>query len=337
MRMSGAFDLMRLVSCRRALILTYHRFSAGGHDDGSKTRARQFAKQLAYLTAHYDVVPLSRIAERIAAREPLPSRMAAVTIDDGYRDAYEVAYPLLRRYGVPASLFVVTEFADRRAWIWTDKARFLTRQAAPQRLVMKIQGSEIRLELNGEASRGAASERINSIIKRLLDESKEEAIERLSLALGVAIPKTPPEEFNSVTWDQVREMRANGIEIGSHTLTHPILTKIGDGRLRRELCDSKSRLEEVLGHRVDLFCYPNGDNDKRVQSEVASAGYRAAVTVVSGLNRSGDDPLTLRRIHTERDFAHFLQSTSGFEQLKNRLRVITSSPTGYEFRSGKIE
>jgi peptidoglycan/xylan/chitin deacetylase (PgdA/CDA1 family) len=337
MRVSGAFDLMRLISSRRALILTYHRFSADGDDDEGKTTARQFARQLEYLTAHYEVVPLSRMVERITVREPLPSRLAAVTIDDGYRDAYEVAYPLLRRYGVSASLFVVTEFADRRAWIWTDKARFLAQEAPPQRLTMTIGESELRLELNGATSRSGASERINSIIKRLPDESKEEAIERLSFALGVTIPQTPPEEFSSVTWDQAREMRSNGIEIGSHTLTHPILTNVGDERLRRELRDSKSRLEEVLGDQVDLFCYPNGDNDGRVQCEVARAGYRAAVTVVNGLNQRGDDPLTLRRIHTERDFAHFLQRTSGFEQLKNHMRVITSSPTRNELRSGKIE
>jgi len=310
-----------MVSRRQALILTYHRFSADEYDDDGKTPARVFAEQLEYLTAHYDVVPLSRIVERITAREPFPSGLAAVTIDDGYRDAYEVAYPLLRRYGVPASLFVVTEFADRRAWIWTDKARFLARQARRQALKTEIGESELRIELNESTSRRDASERVNSVIKRLPDESKEEAIERLSLALGVAIPQTPPEEFSSVTWGQAREMDANGVEIGSHTLTHPILTNVGDKRLRRELSGSKSRLEEILGRQVDQFCYPNGDHDERVQCEVARAGYRAAVTVVNGLIQREDDPLTLRRVHTERDFAHFLQSTSGFEEFKNQVRT----------------
>src|SRR5262245_44310600 len=205
MRVSGAFDLMRLISRRRALILTYHRFSADGHDDDGKTSARHFARQLEYLTAHYDVVPLSRMVERITGREPLPPHLAAVTIDDGYRDAYEIAYPLLRRYGVPAALFVVTEFANRRDWIWPDKARFLTQQAAPQRLTMKIQESELRFELKGATSRRGASDSVNLILKRLPDESKEEAIKRLSHAMGVAIPHTPPEEFSSVTWDQARE------------------------------------------------------------------------------------------------------------------------------------
>src|SRR5215470_392316 len=72
MRVSGAFDLMRLISSRRALILTYHRFSAAGHDDDGKTPALQFAKQLEYLKSHYDVVPLSRMVERITSGEPLP-------------------------------------------------------------------------------------------------------------------------------------------------------------------------------------------------------------------------------------------------------------------------
>jgi peptidoglycan/xylan/chitin deacetylase (PgdA/CDA1 family) len=320
MRVSGAFDLMRLTLRRRALILTYHRFS-GGEEEG-KTSARQFAEQLEYLGAHYQVVSLARMVELMNRPEPLPPGLAAITIDDGYGDAYHIAYPLLRRHGFPASLFVVTEFTDGTGWIWTDKARYLTQEAAPQGLTAKIEGSELGLELNCSASRRDASVALNSILKRLPDEMKEEAIERLARDLEVMLPDQPPEEFRPVTWEQAREMDANGIEIGSHTMTHPILTNISDERLRRELHGSKLRLEEALGRRVDQFCYPNGDNDERVQCEVARAGYRVAVTCVGGLNKRGDDPLTLRRIHTERDLAHFLQSTSGFEQLKENVRRL---------------
>lgn len=321
MRVSGAFDLMRLITRRSALILTYHRFSGG--DEEGKTSARQFAEQLEYLAAHYQVVSLARMIELMNGQEPLPPGLAAITIDDGYDDAYRIAYPLLRRHDFPASLFVVTEFTDGRSWIWTDKARYLTQKAAPQWLTAKIDGSELWIELNGSVSRREASERVNSILKRLPDEVKEEAIERLARALGVALPNQPPEEFRPVSWEQAREMDANGIEIGSHTMTHPILTNISDERLRWELHESKLRLEEALGRRVDQFCYPNGDNDERVQCEVARAGYRVAVTCVGGLNKRGDDPLMLRRIHTERDLAHFLQSTSGFEQLKDSVRRLS--------------
>lgn len=322
MRRSGAFDLIRLAHRRLALIVTYHRF--GDHGEDGRISACAFAEQLEYLTSRYDVVPLARIAESITGPEPLPG-LAAITIDDGYRDAYEIAYPLLRRYGAPATLFVPVDFIDRRVWLWTDKARFLTRQAPPHRFTAKVNGDELRIELGDQASRRRAADRINSALKQLPDEAKEEMIERLARALGVKAPKSPPAEFGPITWAEAREMRANGVEIGSHTMTHPILTRVEDERLKRELRQSKSRIEEVLKIRIEQFCYPNGDYDERVQREVAQTGYRIAVTTVSGLNKRGDDPLTLRRIHTERDLAHFAQSASGFEELKSRARRFARS------------
>jgi peptidoglycan/xylan/chitin deacetylase (PgdA/CDA1 family) len=115
-------------------------------------------------------------------------------------------------------------------------------------------------------------------------------------------------------------MARNGIEFGSHTLTHPILTNVGDEQLRQELTESRTHIEAVLRRRVDQFCYPNGNYNERVAREVARAGYGSAVTTVSGLVEAGDELFTLRRIHTEYDLPHFLQSTSGFEELKVRLR-----------------
>jgi peptidoglycan/xylan/chitin deacetylase (PgdA/CDA1 family) len=334
LRASGAFDLMRLAHRRHALILTYHRFSSGGNDARApeasgtpswavdKTPAGLFSEQLEYLTRRYNVVPLSRLAESIACGERSPARLAAITIDDGYRDAYEIAYPLLRRFRAPATLFVPPDFIDRRAWIWTDKARFLTRRAVSQRTTIRVGGQELRLDLDNPSSRRVAAERVNATLKRLPDEIKEEAVERLARALGVALPERPPDEFGPIAWAEAREMQANGIEIGSHSLTHPILTRVGDERLRRELQESRSRIEEVLKRRIEQFCYPNGDHDERVRSEVARAGYRIAVTCLSGLNKRGDDPLRLRRIHAERDIAHFAQSASGFEELKHRARQL---------------
>jgi peptidoglycan/xylan/chitin deacetylase (PgdA/CDA1 family) len=324
---------MRLARRSHALILTYHRFSSGagpgaprapggpgapGAED--KTPAKIFAEQLEYLTKRYNLVHLSQLAECVVSRRRQPSRLAAITIDDGYRDAYEIAYPLLRRFGAPATLFVPTDFVDRRGWIWTDKARFLARRAVSQRLTVRIGGQEAPLDLDSPSSRREAAERVNAALKRLPEEVKEEAIERLARAVGVELPPTPPDEFGPIAWAEAREMQANGIEIGSHTMTHPILTRVGDERLRLELRESKSRLEEALKRRIEQFCYPNGDYDERVRSEVALAGYSVAVTCVGGLNKRGSDPLALRRIPAERDGAHFAQSVSGFEELKSRAR-----------------
>jgi peptidoglycan/xylan/chitin deacetylase (PgdA/CDA1 family) len=335
MRMSGAFELMRLANRRHALILTFHRFSGErgeGHDpemmDPGKTPVAVFAEQLEYLTKRYAIVPLSELAESIGRPGGASPRLAAITIDDGYRDAYQIAYPLLRRYRAPATLFTPADFIDRRVWIWTDKARFLAGQAVPQQFSLNLGGSALRVEFKGAASRRDASERINARLKQLPEEIKEEAIERLARALGVDVPERPPEEFGPISWDEAREMQANGIEIGSHTMTHPILTKVGDEQLRRELRESRSRLEEALKRRVDLFCYPNGDYDQRVSREVARAGYRIAVTCVNGLNRTGEDPLALRRVPAENGLTRFAQSTCGFEELRGRARRLAAG-SGY--------
>ncbi|HEX8118701.1 MAG TPA: polysaccharide deacetylase family protein, partial [Pyrinomonadaceae bacterium] len=114
------------------------------------------------------------------------------------------------------------------------------------------------------------------------------------------------------------------VELGSHTVSHPILTTTDDAQLEAELRGSRARLEEELRRTVNLFCYPNGACDARVRREAERAGYACAVTTVPGLNdRRGADPLTLRRVAAETDLPHFVQSTSGFEHLKNRLRGHT--------------
>jgi peptidoglycan/xylan/chitin deacetylase (PgdA/CDA1 family) len=315
---AGAFAPFRAANRGRVLILTYHRFSRGG--DPLATPEADFDAHLRYLKEHYTLVPLSRVAAHYAGREALPERAACVTIDDGFADAYEVAFPLLQRHGVPATLFVITDFLDGRAWMWTDKMRHVALSTKSERLSAEVGGRPLDLRLAGRDSRIDAAGRVNSELKRLAPREREEAIERLAAAHGVMMPARPPAEFGPVTWGQAREMDAAGLEIGSHTVSHPILTTTDDAQLAAELRVSRARIEEELGRAVELFCYPNGAFDERVRRETVSAGYACAVTTRHGLNERRADPFTLRRVSAEPDLPHFVQSTSGFEQLKNRLR-----------------
>jgi len=319
MKAVGAFSPFRIANRGRALILTYHRFSANDDESGA-TSASAFKEQLEYLTAHYHVVPLAEIAGRISRGEKLPPAMAAITIDDGFRDAYEIAFPLLRQYNAPATIFVITDFVDGKTWMWTDKLRFLTSLARAKEYEMIIQERALRFKLDGSASRRAAATSINEILKTLPDERKDEAIEQIASTLQIELPGLPPEEFAPLSWEQAREMDKAGVETASHTLTHPILTNVDNERLRRELQQSRARVEEMLGRKVESFCYPNGNYDERVLDEVKRAGYSCAVTTLHGLNERGADPLLLKRIAAENDLAHFVQSTSGFEEVKAHLR-----------------
>ncbi|HJQ69863.1 MAG TPA: polysaccharide deacetylase family protein [Blastocatellia bacterium] len=318
MRSSGLFAPFRLANRNKALIVVYHRFSENG--DRLATSVRAFREQLEYLTSYYHVIPLSEMASYFQRGRRLPASVAAITVDDGYRDCFDIAFPILRERGLPASVFVATDFIDQRTWLWTDKLRYLTSRAATETLEATINDRALRIQLGDTESRLIAASMVNSELKQIPDEAKDDIITSLASSLKVPLPYGPPGEYSPLTWEQVREMDAAGVEIGSHTLTHPILTNISRERLRRELNESRGRLEEVLGRKVELFCYPNGDYDRMVSSEVERAGYKCAVTSRHGLNDRDADPLALRRIHTERDIVHFVQSTSGFEMIKNRLR-----------------
>ena len=314
---AGAFAPFRWASSDQALILTYHRF--GEREGGAPISARAFAEQVKYLAAHYTLVPLSRLTGCLHKREALP-RPAAITIDDGYRDAYEIAFPILRKHCAPATVFAVTEFVEGTTWLWTDKARYLTEAAAPQAFEFEIGGGKLILKLNGDDSRATAARAVNAVLKLLPEEARDAAIERLAFSLGVRLPLRPPAEYGAIDWRQAREMADAGIEIGSHTLTHPILTGLSDERLREEVVQSRDRIQSAIRRKVETFCYPNGDYDMRAQCEVARAGYQLAVTTEVGLNGRRSDPLALRRIHGEYDLARFVKSTSGFETARERWR-----------------
>lgn len=317
MRRSGAFAAFRMMNRHKFLILTYHRFSEV--EDRRSTSKHSFAEQLAYLNANYTLMPLSRIATLIAKGERIPFRAGAITIDDGFSDSYEIAFPLLKKHRIPATLFLVTDFIDQKVWLWTDKLRYLTSQAPADVKTLHFSGHKILIDLDGPSSRLNVASRVNTILKSLPDSIKESALHEIATSLRVELPNLPPADYSPVTWSQVHEMETGGIEIGSHTITHPILPNTTDEQLDRELRGSRARLEEVLDHPIKLFCYPNGSFDRRVETATARAGYECAVTTRPGLNDFQDDLLALRRVPAELDIDHFVQATSGFEELKSRL------------------
>jgi peptidoglycan/xylan/chitin deacetylase (PgdA/CDA1 family) len=314
---TGAFAPFRVANRGKTLIVMYHRFSRT--EDGRSTSARCFTEQLDYLIEHYQVVPLSVLAAYLHRGVRVPPGLAVITIDDGYRDCYEIAFPILRERKIAATAFVVTGFIDRATWLWTDKVRYLTARAAGSLLEANIEDQALQIRLGGRASRLRGADLVNTELKLIPDQAKDDAILEIAEKLGISLPEAPPDEFLPLTWEQIREMDSSVIEIGSHTVTHPILTRTGTDQLRYELSESRSRLESVLGRTVDLLGYPNGNHDESIQAEAARAGYKCAVTAEYGLNNAASNPLALKRIHTEPDLAHFVKNTSGFEQFRYRL------------------
>lgn len=282
--------------------------------------AEDFEHHLRYLKRHYKVVSLSSAVSQFQSDGKVPSHTAVITIDDGYRDAYEVAFPLLHKYQMPAAIFVVTDFLDHNIWLWTDKLRFVLIRTQKQHFEYQLGETFIKRELTDRRSRLDAAAVINSYLKSIGNNEKDKAIDELSRFFDVPIPEQPTTEFEPLKWDELRKLERGGIEIGSHTRTHPILTKIPLAQVRWELRTSKARMEEMLGHEVPLFCYPNGIHNSDIRQETRLSGYTSAVSASPGFCDAEDDLFALRRISAERDLPHFAQDTSGFEGFKNYLR-----------------
>lgn len=321
---AGFFQLVQFARRRQAVILTFHRFSGDGEGDPRGVPVTRFAECMGYLAAHYRVVSLAELAT-LLRRGAVAPNAAAVTIDDGYHDAFSLAAPVLRRYQIPASVFVVSDFVDSRRWLWPDRFRYVLERAPRGPVAFSHRGSTHVLALDGDGDRRRAEERWCEHAKSLEVAEREDLLGVIVEACGVEIPVSPPPGYRSMTWAQLRALAAEGFDVGAHTRTHPILSRVPAAQLQDEIGGCKEQIEHNLRVPVRHFAYPNGrrkDYTSEAVAAVARAGYLAAVTSVPAGNSPSTPIFELHRI-SERaeDVAHFAQSVSGFDLLKGRVRA----------------
>ncbi len=250
---------------------------------------------LEVLREFFTLLPLSEWVERRASGKPLPDRSCAITFDDGWRDNFEYAFPLLERAQVPATLFAVSDMIGGNEAFWPNRIQRLLQLPAEAR-----SGIRWLQELlpQGHADAELSAQAIYSL-KRYSDPQLLEMIGEAEERLGLE----PEGEASLMDQAQLRAISDNPLfEIGSHTRRHIRLREDLDRKvLADEVALSKTRLEEMLDKPVELFCYPNGDYcDAAV--ETVSQHYKAAVTTRSGINRaSSADSFLLHRFGVHQD------------------------------------
>ncbi|HJU26317.1 MAG TPA: polysaccharide deacetylase family protein [Rhodanobacteraceae bacterium] len=283
MRQIGAVRLPR--------ILMYHVIGDG------ELSVRQFAWQLAFLREHFEPVALGELVDRMRDRA-VTGREVAVTFDDGVRNHFEMAWPLLRHHRVPATFFVCSDLIESDAMMWRNELRLR---------LASLDEAERRL-LVGEANGGKWG--VEQIMEwtKTLDMDQRRAFESRVLARTpqFSASREQLELHAPLTWDQLRQLDENLITIGSHTCAHPILTKLDAKQLHDEIAVSRRVLERGLQRKVDLFSYPNGVHDPTVVGEVRR-NYRAAVCTRKGFVGADADPLLLPRISGEGSRAMFVR------------------------------
>lgn len=315
----GGFAPFHRANRGNLCVLMYHRFSR--EPDQHKISAEEFAAHLDYLKKHHRVLSLSEAIDRLKNGASLPPNAVVITIDDGYADAYEIAFPLLKKFDLPATLYAVTDFLDGRIWLWTDLMRYVLSETKTNLVKVEFTGEDkIETNLTNAAQKLETANRINARLKKLPNEQKETKIKEIAKRLNISIPETPTINFAPVSWTQAREMDAGFVRVESHTVTHPILTNINQNELDDELRISKNRLEDQLNREVKNFCYPNGTLNAAVQKAVENAGYESAVTTAYGFNDVNTNQFALKRIDAPAAIENFAQSASGFEAFRQKIK-----------------
>jgi peptidoglycan/xylan/chitin deacetylase (PgdA/CDA1 family) len=245
-----------------------------------------------FVAQHYKVVALDRLLDCLESGEP--DTVVAITFDDGYRDNYLNAFPILRRYGLPATVFLTTGSLDTGEPLWFERLAAALKTTVREFIDLEID-LPVRCWLRTTAERLAANDRITGILRVLPDSERRR---HLAGILGeLATPQDAPPN-NMLTWDQVRLMKANGIDFGGHTVTHPFLSRTDPEQAAWEISECKRRIEEELQAPVPHFAYPNGrqpDFNACNKELIRRAGYRAAASTIWGLNYRSTDRLELRR------------------------------------------
>lgn len=253
-------------------ILMYHRLTP---ENGTSISVDNFEQHLIFLKNNCEVVPLAEAISGVN-HETRGKLKVAITFDDGYDDFYNLAWPLLKKHNVPATLFITTGFIDKAVWLWPDKIDYILKNA-----------TSFSAELEGFGDLTFTQETVLKAWHQLGDyclvkpwEERDKLINQLANELGVTLPLLPTKGYQALTWSQIKEMANEGLNIESHTVTHPILSTLNPDELKQELSVSKQVIEENLNKPVHVICYPNGfarDISTLVEDHAKSCGYQYGV------------------------------------------------------------
>jgi peptidoglycan/xylan/chitin deacetylase (PgdA/CDA1 family) len=271
----------RLREQHAVIVLMFHRVLDGAARSHTHSQAaiviseETFSKLVEYAMREFAPASLEKVQGRkVTGRLPL-----VFTFDDGWSDTYAVAFPIIRSFNVPCTVFVCPGLLDRKAPFWPERAVALLANKRP----------------------AATSVQINATIERMKRMQATECERYLAELAGYS---TPPDESHpswevdsTMSWRQIAEMHQAGVHFGSHTFTHQILTSVTTETAVEELGTSKAALEQALTKTCDMFAYPNGNSSADTRRIVADTGFRLAVTTEKGAWTPEGDPLAIPRIN----------------------------------------
>ena len=305
----------------RGLVLMYHRIAEPGLDPwGLSVSPSHFAEQLEVIKKYFQPLSMKELLTQLQ-RGKIPNRCVVVTFDDGYLDNLQNARPLLEKYGIPATVFLVSGAIGEGRSFWWDELEWLLLQPGtlPDVLELNINGRLYEWQL-GEARSYRNEDRHNDrqrrpwvappgtrlaffylVWQRLLELSWSERLEALdAIRLWARLSGNRPREDRALTGEEAQALGSGSlIELGAHTVTHAALKRLPGARQVEEIRGSKSQLEEILGRPVTSFSYPHGEYSVETVDLVRRAGFLGASTTSLTCVRPDADPFQLPRFQVD--------------------------------------
>ena len=246
-RLNSIFD--------RCYILCYHMIAQQPNGFYPQTSVGEFERHIVHLTRYYKVVALEEIVARIKEGRSLRG-CVAITFDDGFKDNYENAYPILRKYNLRGTIFLATGYIGNETVPWFITLRHIFMTTGRESFVNKVDGKEELIRMRTKEEKYAASEKLMGVLKRSPQNARKELLYELSREMRISETK----ELNNLmlNWKEINEMAKNGISFGAHTVNHPVMSNIPVEMAKQEIQESKTIIEKQLGKPVRTFAYPFG-------------------------------------------------------------------------------
>lgn len=306
----GLLSAARRLQRSRSLILTYHGVLSGSDNrydflNQNFIAATTFKEQMRCLRRHYTTVRLADLVACCHRGTAPPPQSVAVTFDDGFANNYTVAFPILQELGIPFTVFLTTDMLEKAgAQLWSERVKRAIYFCRRDSFALRLLDRDIRCDLASVAEREGCARQVLQLLKQQTPDARNHAVDVIESAFGR--PPLQPgdlERYQFLTWSQVRVMADAGVEFGSHTATHPILSTLDPETLETELVRSKAHIESELGRECYAFAYPNGsraDFGEREKVALQAAGYQCGLSLEGRLNGEDADPYALDRINVGR-------------------------------------
>ena len=319
---------------RAPRILFYHgvtdRHSFAGIENYCAKHIPQeaFLQQVQFLRSRFQIVSLEELIKTWSYSRRQAEGMLAITFDDGYQNVFRVAWPILKKYNIPFTVFISTDFIEKQNPLWVDCLEYAISKSNNHKLELTINGKDFYFPLQNREEKILADIAIRNYAKSIPEAERQELIDKVVEKCGTDLNEHLLEEpdYAPLSWNELLQMVGSGlVNVGSHTASHAIATRLPKEKFHHEVLHSGRLIEKQLNVPCSFFAYPNGkpgDFSEETTSILQKNGFSMAFTTELRFLKKNDNPLILPRLGMDgsADQKVFLSTISGIRTFLRSLR-----------------